>query len=150
MASARPGQPSELPYSESFLSDFEERFCYDRYCDPARRETAGTRFMSTGHTLVGIGEANDPFFMDADGGFLGRFRHQHFLLFLVAHFQRAALHMFSDRLVAAVSRLDIGDAGPTGSSAATSDTRSRTSCASSTATGSTRSPTRPRRASSTP
>ena len=42
--------------------------------------------------------------------FLGRFRHQHFLLFLVAHFQKAALHMFSDRLVAAVSRLDITDA----------------------------------------
>jgi hypothetical protein len=69
--------------------------------------------MSTGHTLVGIGEADDRFFMNADGGFLGRFRHQHFLLFLVAHFQRAALHMFSDRLVAAVSRLDIGDADAT-------------------------------------
>ena len=26
--------------------------------------------------------------MNADGGFLGRFRHQHFLLFLIAHFQR--------------------------------------------------------------
>ena len=34
---------------------------------------------------------------------------QHFLLFLVAHFHKAALHMFSDRLIAAVSRLDIGD-----------------------------------------
>jgi hypothetical protein len=66
--------------------------------------------MCTGDTLVVIGEANDRFFMDADGGFLGRFRHQHFLLFLVAHFQKAALHMFSDRLVAAVSRLDITDA----------------------------------------
>ena len=105
------GDFAELPYSESYLAEFEERFCYDRYCD-ARLGTrsAGTRFMSTGHTLVGIGEASDRFFMNADGGFLGRFRHQHFLLFLVAHFQKAALHMFSDRLVAAVSRLDIADA----------------------------------------
>jgi hypothetical protein len=105
------GASSELPYSESYLAEFEERFCYDRYCD-ARLGTraAGTRFMSTGHTLVGIGEAKDRFFMNADGGFLGRFRHQHFLLFLVAHFQKAALHMFSDRLVAAVSRLDVADA----------------------------------------
>jgi multisubunit Na+/H+ antiporter MnhG subunit len=108
------GDSSELPYSESYLAEFERRFCYDRYCD-ARLGTraAGTRFMSTGHTLVGIGEADDRFFMNADGGFLGRFRHQHFLLFLVAHFQRAALPMFSDRLVAAVSRLDIGDADAT-------------------------------------
>lgn len=104
------GDSAELPYSESYLAEFEERFCYDRYCDARLGvRAAGTRFMSTGHTLVGIGEANDPFFMNADGGFLGRFRHQHFLLFLVAHFQRAALHMFSDRLVAAVSKLDIAD-----------------------------------------
>ena len=105
------GPSSELPYSESYLAEFEERFCYDRYCD-ARLGTksTGTRFMCTGDTLVVIGEAKDRFFMNADGGFLGRFRHQHFLLFLVAHFQKAALHMFSDRLVAAVSRLDITDA----------------------------------------
>jgi hypothetical protein len=104
------GASSELPYSESYLAEFEERFCYDRYCD-ARLGTrsGGTRFMCTGHTLVVVGEAEDRFFMNADGGFLGRFRHQHFLLFLVAHFQKAALHMFSDRLVAAVSRLDIAD-----------------------------------------
>jgi hypothetical protein len=104
------GDASELPYSESYLAEFEERFCYDRYCD-ARLGTrsGGTRFMCTGHTLVVVGEAKDRFFMNADGGFLGRFRHQHFLLFLVAHFQKAALHMFSDRLVAAVSRLNIAD-----------------------------------------
>jgi len=65
--------------------------------------------MCTGHTLVVVGQAKDRFFMNGDGGFLGRFRHQHFLLFLVAHFHKAALHMFSDRLIAAVSRLDIGD-----------------------------------------
>jgi hypothetical protein len=41
---------------------------------------------------------------------LGRFRHQHFLMFLIAHFQKATLRMFSDRLVAAVSRLDITSA----------------------------------------
>jgi hypothetical protein len=104
------GASSELPYSESYLAEFEERFCYDRYCD-ARLGTRsrGTRFMCTGHTLVVVGDAKDHFFMNADGGFLGRFRHQHFLLFLIAHFQKATLHMFSDRLVAAVNRLDITD-----------------------------------------
>ena len=88
----------------------------------SERNPTGTRFMCTGDTLVVIGEAKDRFFMNADGGFLGRFRHQHFLLFLVAHFQKAALHMFSDRLVAAVSRLDITTRRPTASFAATSAT----------------------------
>ena len=105
------GNPSELPYSERYLADFEERYCYDRYSDArAGASSAGTRFMCTGHTLAVLGENKDPFFMNCDGGFLGRFRHQHFLLFLVAHFQKAALQMFSDRLVAAVSRLDVTDA----------------------------------------
>jgi hypothetical protein len=35
------------------------------------------------------------------------FRHQHFLLFLIAHFQKASLLMFSDQLVEALKRLDI-------------------------------------------
>ena len=35
---------------------------------------------------------------------LAQFRHQHFLLFLIAHFQKAALLMFSDRLVEALKR----------------------------------------------
>jgi hypothetical protein len=106
-----PGASSELPYSESYLSRFEERFCNDRYGD-ARLSlpSTGTRFMCTGHTMVVVGHAKDRFFMNSDGGFLGRFRHQHFLLFLVAHFHKASLHMFSDRLVAAVSRLDVDDA----------------------------------------
>ena len=38
-----------------------------------------------------------------------QFRHQHFLLFLIAHFQKAALLMFSDRLVQALRKLDIND-----------------------------------------
>ena len=37
-----------------------------------------------------------------DRGVLAQFRHQHFLLFLIAHFQKAALLMFSDRLVEAL------------------------------------------------
>ena len=100
------GDPDVLPYSHAFLADFENKYCYDRYSDGA---TAGARFMTAGYTLVTIGEARDAFFMDAEGGLLGRFRHQHFLLFLIAHFQRATLRLFSDRSVAAVSRLDIMD-----------------------------------------
>ncbi|MEQ1711463.1 MAG: hypothetical protein ABL908_08670 [Hyphomicrobium sp.] len=105
-----PGDSGELPYSDRYLADFETKHCYDRYCDLKPGARFGTRFMTTGHTLIVLGEAGDGFFNGADGGVLSRFRHQHFLLFLIAHFQKASLRMFSDRLVAIVSRLDITDA----------------------------------------
>lgn len=105
-----PGGSDELPYSAEYLADFERRYCYDRYCDNAEIAARyGTRFLGSGHTLVVVGNAGDAFFVNREGGMLGRFRHQHFLLFLIAHFQKAALRMFSDRLVATVSALDITD-----------------------------------------
>ena len=105
---SEPGGDSALPYSESYLGDFEQRYCYDRYFGYGPdQDTTRARFMASGHTLVVLGDASDQFFMNANGGILGRFRHQHFLMFMIAHFQKAALRMFSDRLVAAVSRLDV-------------------------------------------
>src|SRR4029453_5734606 len=107
------GPSSELPYAESYLAEFEKRFCYDRYCDAQLgTKSSGTPFMCTGATPVVSGEAKERFFMNAEGGFLGRFRHQHFLLFLVAHFQRAALHMFSDRLRRAPRPRPLAPAAP--------------------------------------
>jgi hypothetical protein len=102
-----PDSPGELPYSHNYLKDFEDRYCYDRYSDGS---ASGHRFMASGHALVTLGDAGDRFFMDADSGILGRFRHQHFLLFLIAHFQKAALRMYSDRSVATLSRLDLKSA----------------------------------------
>lgn len=105
---SEPGSNDALPYSEAYLEDFEQRYCYDRYFGFGTSQSATrARFMASGHTLVVLGDAGDPFFMNANGGIVGRFRHQHFLMFMIAHFQKAALRMFSDRLVAAVSRLDI-------------------------------------------
>jgi len=103
-------ETSTLPYAESYLADFEHRFCYDRNFMSAGQPAASVRFLASGHTLVVTGDADDAFFVSADSGILSRFRHQHFLMFMIAHFQKAALHMFSDRLVAAVSRLDVTNA----------------------------------------
>lgn len=104
-------EPSEapiLPYSDSYLRDFEDRYCYDRYFGTTEEHRpTRARFLASGHTLVVLGDATDKFFMNDEGGIVGRFRHQHFLMFLIAHFQKAALRMFSDRLVAAVSRLEL-------------------------------------------
>lgn len=103
-----PGAPDETPYACDFLGDFEQRYCYDRFYDPARGNGwANTRLLCGGQAFVAVGDAAKPLFTDAERGFLAQFRHQYFLVGLIAHFHRAALLMMSDRLVATVSRLDI-------------------------------------------
>lgn len=106
---SEPGNADTLPYSAEYLADFERRYSYDRYRDSDSAGGYGSRFLAAGNMLVVIGEAADPWFTHREGGILGRFRHQHFLMFLIAHFQRAAIRMFSDRLVASVSALDVTD-----------------------------------------
>jgi hypothetical protein len=102
-----PGDPSALPYSDRHVADFETRHCYDRFfCEAGT--APNTRYLACGHALIVIGSARSNFFLDRESGVLAQFRHQHFLLFLVAHFQKAALLMFSDRLVVALQRLEIG------------------------------------------
>ncbi|HXD43196.1 MAG TPA: hypothetical protein VN649_21710 [Ramlibacter sp.] len=101
-------EAATLPYAEQFLQDFEQRFCYDRFwaeVGPA----PNTRYLCSGHSLVVIGDAASQFYGCRDRGVLAQFRHQHFLLFLIAHFQKAALLMFSDRLVEALRDLEIGN-----------------------------------------
>jgi len=100
---------SELPYAENHLADFESRYCYDRFWADAG-PAPNTRYLCSGHALVVIGDARAAYYGCGDRGVLAQFRHQHFLLFMIAHFQKAALLMMSDRLVEALERLDVGDA----------------------------------------
>ncbi len=102
------GAGEEMPYSEAHLGDFEARYCYDRFWCAVGR-APNTRYLSCGHALIVVGDARSAFFLNAEAGVLGQFRHQHFLLFLIAHFQKAALLMFSDRLAEELRRLDITD-----------------------------------------
>ena len=97
------------PVSRDQIDTFEARYCYDLHHHLHTTERAGVRYMTCGHNFIVAGSASDKQFLDPDHGRLGAFRHQHFLLFLIAHFHKAALLMFSDRLAEAVSRLDIGD-----------------------------------------
>jgi hypothetical protein len=99
-----------LPYAEAHLADFEERHCYDRFWTPSGA-APDTRYLCSGHALVVVGRADSPYFMCAERGVLAQFRHQQFVIFLIAHFQKAALLMFSDRLVEALKRLNVRDAG---------------------------------------
>ncbi len=97
-----------LPFAEDHLRDFEQRYCYDRFWGHGGA-APHTRYLCTGHSLVVLGDARSSFFACRDRGVLAQFRHQHFLLFLIAHFQKAALLMFSDRLAETLRNLDISD-----------------------------------------
>jgi hypothetical protein len=57
--------------------------------------------------LVVLGDADSPFYVSRERGVLAQFRHQHFLLFLIAHFQKATLLMFSDRLAEVLAPIQI-------------------------------------------
>src|SRR5262249_54691056 len=65
-----------------------------------------TRYLSCGHAFTVIAAGSSAFLSDGERGLLGEFRHQQFLIFLIAHFHKAALLMLSDRLVAATKLLD--------------------------------------------
>jgi hypothetical protein len=100
-----------LPYSAHYVADFEKRYCYDRYWTEGGDGSDGrnTRYLCCGHGLSVVGDASWPFFTNTDTGVLAQFRHQHFLLFMIAHFQKAALLMVSDQLVHALERLEVGN-----------------------------------------
>jgi hypothetical protein len=95
-----------LPTRDPEVTEFEARSCYDRYWSDT---DAGpnTRFLCTGRAFLVVGDARAGYFCDGERGILSQFRHQYALLFLIAHFHRAALLVFSDRLVDAIHDLDI-------------------------------------------
>jgi hypothetical protein len=105
---APPGDAKKLPFSERFLENFERRYCYDRYWEEVREhDFTDARLISNGHDFTVIGEAREAFFIDAENGTLGQFRHEYFLFFLITHFHKAALLMLSNRLAAELGQLDI-------------------------------------------
>jgi hypothetical protein len=102
------GAPATLPFAAPFLADFEQRYCYDRYFDEMRTGNwANVRFLISGYAFIMVGDARAPIFLDQERGLAAQFRHEYFLLFLIAHLHKAALLMLSHRAVAAVGRLDI-------------------------------------------
>ena len=108
---AGPGGDDTLPFSEGYLSTFENRYCYDRYFGlPGEASKDATRTLTGGHDYIAVGNASSRFFVGDETGFLSQFRHQYFLLFLIAHLHKSALLMMSGRLAVAIQELDIGDA----------------------------------------
>jgi hypothetical protein len=104
------GEAGAVPYSESSLARFEADYCEDRYWNrPGEGGMSDTRILVSGRVLGMVGRHGDPFFCGRETGILGQFRHQYLLLFMIAHFHRAALLSMSDQLAVAMNRLEIGD-----------------------------------------
>jgi hypothetical protein len=95
-----------MPTHDPDVAEFESRYCYDRFWT---NTDAGpnTRFICTGRAFIVVGDAKAGYFHDKTRGILAQFRHQYVLLFMISHFHRASLLVFSDRMVDAVHDLDI-------------------------------------------
>ncbi|CAK0756734.1 conserved hypothetical protein [Gammaproteobacteria bacterium] len=104
----RSGDSDQLPYSEAALADFEQQYCYDRFWDPhASHGSLNSRYLCCGHAFLVVGKSGESFFTDPEIGILGQFRHQYFLMCLIPHFHKAALHLFSEQLITSISHLDV-------------------------------------------
>ena len=106
IASVHPDEP--MPHNDPDITAFFARYSFDRYWS-ATDKGPNTRFLCSGRVLSVIGDAHSAYFLDTERGLLSQFRHQYFMLFLIAHFHQAALLGFSDRLVDAIHDLDIHD-----------------------------------------
>ena len=95
-----------MPHNDPDITAFAARYSFDRYWSNSD-SGPNTRFLCSGRVLSVIGDARSPYFLDLERGMLGQFRHQYFVLFLIAHFHQAALLVFSDRLVDAIHDLNV-------------------------------------------
>lgn len=95
-----------MPAHDPDVTGFETRYCFDRFWTETD-EGPNTRFICTGRAFIVVGDARAEYFRDPVRGILAQFRHQYVLLFMIAHFHRASLLVFSDRMVDAVHDLDI-------------------------------------------
>ena len=106
----RPGTRDSQPYSQRSLEQFEQDYCDDRFWAREGEHFSGdARLICTGSLLAVVGRHGDMFFDGRETGMLGQFKHQYFLLFLIAHFHKAALLSMSDELAVAMNRLEVGD-----------------------------------------
>ncbi len=106
VSSIHPDEP--LPMREAYVEKFEQRHCYDRYWTDTP-DGPNTRFLCTGNALIVVGDSASRFFLNPETGILGQFRHQIFLLFLIAHLHRGALLAFSERMANNIDALVVGD-----------------------------------------
>lgn len=96
------GNSDTLPYASSFLQNFEQEYCYDRYWSPdTRQDDMQTRFIFCGVSFAMITRHGSNVTL------LRQFRHQFYQIGLIANFNKAALLSLSNRFSRAVERLNV-------------------------------------------
>jgi hypothetical protein len=102
---AKWGPSDTLPFAPSFLADFEEKHCYDRYWDDGNPASG----MNTRYILCGVAFAMVTKHEDERKDLLHTFGRQFFQIGLIVNFHKAALLNLSNRFSIAVERLRVGD-----------------------------------------
>lgn len=97
---ADPAGRDRLPYSQTFLADFEARHCYDRFWYPSGESgDAPSRILNAGYAFAWLGDAGDQgFFANEDDGAPVIYRHIYVPMAIMAHFQKAALLVTARKL----------------------------------------------------
>jgi hypothetical protein len=101
------GDSKKSPYSPQFLKDFDANHCYDRWWSSDKSDDHGsgdnditfnTRFLNVGYGFAAVGSSD--FFNTV---IANDFRRLHTQMALLAHFNKAALLVFSTRLSGSVT-----------------------------------------------
>jgi hypothetical protein len=105
------GDADDLPFSTETLRNFERDYCNDSFWGRSGQHArTDSRIIVTDAAMSLIGCNLDRFYTGTETGVLAQFRSQYLLLFLLAHFRKAALLSMSDELAVAMNRLTVGDA----------------------------------------
>lgn len=100
-------QTKTLPYSPRFLRKFESKHKYERhYAGGLDAPGIDTRFFTCGDAFTIVSAGMSDSLRDKERGLLSQFRHQYFLLFLIAHFHKSALLMLADRMAGSIKHFD--------------------------------------------
>ncbi|HSW12166.1 MAG TPA: hypothetical protein VLI06_04955 [Solimonas sp.] len=112
LAMLTPPGPSQVPPIPDHMSqDFEARYCFDRFWSPDSAPLlSNTRALCSGEAFVMVGSASEGAYPGGGPALRELFRQQYFLVFLISHLHKAALLMLSDRLLAALNRMEVGNA----------------------------------------
>jgi hypothetical protein len=102
-----PRDQKTLPYSKRFLQKFETKHNYERrYAGGLDTPGLDTRFLTCGEAFTIVSAGAQESMKDDERGLLSQFRHQYFLLFLIAHFHKSALLMISDRMAGSIKQFN--------------------------------------------
>ncbi len=102
-----PGPSDVLPMPDRMAWNYERQYFFDRFWETPSANLSRTRALCSGEAFVMVGSAGEGAYPGGGPALRELFRHQYFLVFLIAHLHKAALLMLSDRLLVALNQMEI-------------------------------------------